>query len=308
MSAPALHAFLTQYQQHTNQQLGTLVYSKADHVHLQLNNSLTQAMRYSLLNGGKRIRPILVYASALAVRDETSESYIPTATEDAFAVAIELIHSYSLVHDDLPAMDDDDLRRGKPTSHIQFDEATAILSGDALQCLAFEHICTHKAIAPHIALQAMSLLSHHAGSSGMVMGQAIDLTYVDKQLTLQQLQYMHNLKTGALIEAAVSLGAIANQAHQAHQDALNHYARAIGLAFQVQDDILDVTANTSELGKPQGSDQESNKPTYVSLLGLEGAQLKAQTLCEQAHLALDDFGPEADILRHIASYIIERSH
>lgn len=308
MSAPALHAFLTYYQQHTNQLLDKLIYSKADHVQLQLNNSLAEAMRYSLLNGGKRIRPILVYASALAVRGEMGEGYTPSPTEDAFAVAIELIHSYSLVHDDLPAMDDDDLRRGKPTSHIQFDEATAILSGDALQCLAFEYICRHAAASPQVALQAISLLSHCAGSSGMVMGQAIDLAYVDKQLTIQQLQYMHNLKTGALIEAAVSLGAIANQASQAQHDALSNYAGAIGLAFQVQDDILDVTANTADLGKPQGSDQERNKPTYVSLLGLEGAQLKAQSLCDQAHHALDHFGPEADTLRHIASYIVERSH
>lgn len=308
MSASALHVFLTHYQQHTNQLLDTLIYSKADNAQLNLNNSLAEAMRYSLLNGGKRIRPILVYASSLAVRGEASESYIPSATEDAFAVAIELIHSYSLVHDDLPAMDDDDLRRGKPTSHIQFDEATAILSGDALQCLAFEHICTHAAASPQVTLQAMSLLSRCAGSSGMVMGQAIDLAYVDKQLTVQQLQYMHSLKTGALIEAAVSLGAIANQANQAQYDALSQYARAIGLAFQVQDDILDVTANTIELGKPQGSDQERNKPTYVSLLGLENAKLKAQSLCDDAHHALDDFGAEANILRRIASYIVERSH
>ena len=308
MSAPALHAFLTHYQQHTNQLLDTLIYSKADHDQLQLNNSLAEAMRYSLLNGGKRIRPILVYAAALAVRGEAVVNYTPSTTEDAFAVAIELMHSYSLVHDDLPAMDDDDLRRGKPTSHIQFDEATAILSGDALQCLAFEYICTHADATPQMALQAISLLSRHAGSSGMVMGQAIDLAYVDKQLTIQQLQYMHNLKTGALIEAAVSLGAIANKASRAHHDALSHYAGAIGLAFQVQDDILDVTANTIDLGKPQGSDQERNKPTYVSLLGLEGAQSKAQSLCEQAHHALEGFGPEADILRCIASYIVERHH
>ena len=313
MSAQLLCTFLSHYQERTNQQLAALIFSKSTNNPTQQatlstnsSNLLVEAMNYSLVNGGKRIRPILVYAAALATRGGTTENYTPTATEDAFAVAIELVHSYSLIHDDLPAMDDDDLRRGLPTCHIQFDEATAILAGDALQCFAFEHICTHSNTTASIALEAIALLSNSAGASGMVMGQAIDLAAVDKQLDIEQLERMHNLKTGALIEAAVGLGAIANQATISQRDALHAYARAIGLAFQVHDDILDVTANTSELGKPQGSDQERNKPTYVSLLGLEGAQIKAKALCAEAHLSLRSFGSEADTLRQIATYIIER--
>lgn len=260
---------------------------------------LAGAMEYSLLNGGKRVRPVLAYASALAV------GKINSATDD-FACALECMHSYSLIHDDLPAMDDDDLRRGKPTCHIQFDEATAILAGDALQCLAFEIIAKSRNLEAKTLLKAVRILSGSAGASGMVLGQAIDLASVNKQLALEELEGMHAYKTGALIEASVILGALSAGASVTQLDALSRYAKAIGLAFQVQDDIIDVISDTEILGKNQGSDEEKNKPTYVSLLGLEKATEKARGLNRQAHDALETFGSNADHLRDLADYIIRR--
>ena len=260
---------------------------------------LKAAMHYSLTNGGKRVRPLLVYASARAIQPTMSEGL------DWIAAALESIHAYSLVHDDLPAMDDDDLRRGKATTHIAFDEASAILAGDALQTLAFELL----ALAPLTADLRVSLvaqLARASGASGMVLGQAIDLAAVNQQLNLAQLERMHQHKTGALISASVAMGATAAGANSTQLGALGRYAEAIGLAFQVQDDILDVTSDTETLGKQQGADSSHNKPTYVSLLGLDAAKAKARELHQSAHQAIADFGAEADALRQLADYIIER--
>lgn len=263
---------------------------------------LGEAMAYSLLGGGKRIRPLLVYASAYAIMGHSQGNAI-----DAAATAVECIHAYSLVHDDLPAMDDDDLRRGLPTCHIAFDEATAILAGDALQTLAFESLANCQAHST-TALNLIRELSRCSGAVGMVAGQAIDMGATRQSPTLTQLEMMHNHKTGALIEAAVIMGALATgQAVNPLLPALRKYAKAIGLAFQVQDDILDVTADTQTLGKRQGADLERNKATYVSHLGLEGARLKATQLNDDALQALADFDSNADLLRDISAYIIARS-
>ena len=263
---------------------------------------LRAAMRYSLFNGGKRVRPILAYAAAEAINPQ-----LPSAALDPVAAALECLHSYSLVHDDLPAMDDDDLRRGKPTCHIAFNEATAILAGDGLQTLAFELLCQAPASA-ETRLRLVQTLAQASGAQGMVLGQAIDLAAVDQQLSLQQLETMHRHKTGALIRASVAMGALMAGASDAQLAALDQYAAAIGLAFQVQDDILDVTADTHTLGKQQGADIARNKPTYVSLLGLEAARSKARDLHQQAQDALAGLGTSAERLRQLASYIVERGH
>lgn len=263
---------------------------------------LREAMRYSLFNGGKRVRPTLAYAAALAINTDT-----PPALLDRVACALESLHSYSLVHDDLPAMDDDDLRRGKPTCHIAFDEATAILAGDALQTLAFE-LLSEANTDPAIQIALVRQLAHASGVRGMVLGQAIDLAAVDKQIDLTHLENMHRHKTGALIRASVSMGATAAGASAQQLQALDSYAAAIGLAFQVQDDILDVTVDTETLGKQQGADIARNKPTYVALLGLEGARTKAQELHQQALAALASFDANADQLRALSAYIIERGN
>lgn len=264
--------------------------------------ALAEAMAYSLGSGGKRIRPILVYAAGAALDRE------PDRALDCIAMSVECLHAYSLVHDDLPAMDDDDLRRGHPTCHIAFDEATAILAGDALQTLAFDLLagCDDLTAGQRIAL--ISDLARASGAAGMVLGQAIDLGAVDRQLTLQELERMHRHKTGALIRASVSMGARASGASETQLASLVEYAEAIGLAFQVQDDILDVTADTGTLGKRQGADVSRHKPTYVSLLGLEGARTKGEELLEQSLASLNDFGAGAEALRHLARYIVERDH
>ncbi|ACE86039.1 (2E,6E)-farnesyl diphosphate synthase [Cellvibrio japonicus] len=263
---------------------------------------LRAAMRYSLFNGGKRVRPILAYASALAINPHISLKQV-----DPIAAAVECLHAYSLVHDDLPAMDDDDLRRGKPTCHIAFNEATAILAGDGLQTLAFELLGSIEAPAD-IRIQLIQVLAKGSGVEGMVLGQAIDLAAVEQQLTLEQLETMHRYKTGALIRASVTMGALFAGANNTQLAALDQYASAIGLAFQVQDDILDVISDTQTLGKQQGADIARNKPTYVSLLGLDAARTKADDLYRQAQKALDGFGSSADPLRQLASYIVERTH
>lgn len=263
---------------------------------------LRAAMRYSLFNGGKRVRPILAYAAALAINPQTDLNRF-----DMIACALECLHSYSLVHDDLPAMDDDDLRRGKPTCHIAFNEAIAILAGDGLQTLAFELIAASD-FEPAIQIQLVRQLAQGSGAAGMALGQAIDLAAVDQQLSLTQLETMHRHKTGALIRASVSMGATAAGATSAQLQALDDYAAAIGLAFQVQDDILDVTTDTNTLGKQQGADIARNKPTYVSLLGLEAARTKAHSLHQQALAALTSFGNSADTLRHLATFIVERAN
>jgi len=276
------------------------------HLSHDTNNSRSQrlqkAMQYSLLSGGKRIRPLLAYASAEAIAEANPVT-------DIVAASVECIHAYSLIHDDLPAMDDDDLRRGQPTCHIQFDEATAILAGDGLQTLAFELLSRPSHIDPNQQLHMLNTLSKASGLSGMVEGQAIDLEAVDKELNLEQLKTMHNLKTGALITASVTLGALSTgMASNKQIDTLSQYAQAVGLAFQVQDDILDVTSDTSTLGKQQGADALNNKPTFVSLLGIDGAQKKATTLYSNALDALGGFDYRADNLRNLAAYIVKRQH
>lgn len=265
---------------------------------------LYQAMRYSVINGGKRVRPLLAYAACEALGGAAEQA-------NGAACAVELIHAYSLVHDDLPAMDDDDLRRGQPTTHIAFDEACAILAGDALQALAFEVLCD-ASLSPVDAdtrLRMLASLAHAAGPAGMAGGQAIDLGSVGHRLDQAALETMHRHKTGALIEASVRLGALASgRSDAASLQALQDYARAIGLAFQVQDDILDVESDTATLGKTQGKDQAHDKPTYPALLGLDAAKTYAGELRDQALAALAPFDSRADALRELARYIVARSH
>jgi len=300
--------FLLLCQQRINQQLDFLLPDTEDHTNqLSSSSQLKSALRYSVLNGGKRIRPILCYAAAEAITG-SQENGINQDT-DLVASSIELIHAYSLVHDDLPAMDDDNLRRGKPTCHIKYDEATAILAGDALQALAFEQLTKLQQIPAETSLQLVACLAKAAGTQGMVEGQAIDISSVDQTLNLQQLEYMHHKKTGEMILASITMGALsAGNATTNQLTALDTYGRAIGLAFQVQDDILDVTSDTAVLGKQQGADQALNKPTYTALLGLEGAKEKAQQLHTQAINALAIFDDNADQLRAVADYIVSREY
>ena len=264
---------------------------------------LHEAMRYAVLGGGKRIRPVLVYASGEAFGVDLSGL-------DGPAVAVELIHAYSLIHDDLPAMDDDDLRRGRPTCHKAFDEATAILAGDAIQALAF-HVLAHDPsirISAEQRISMIDILAIASGSQGMAGGQAIDLAAVGKKLSIDELENMHNHKTGALIRASVELGALSLPNYDpALFEKISKFAKCIGLAFQVQDDILDVEGDTQTLGKPQGSDIERNKPTYPDLLGMAGAKQVARDLHAQAIQMLKAFDSRADTLRQIADYIVERN-
>ncbi|GHD52272.1 farnesyl-diphosphate synthase [Marinobacter persicus] len=263
---------------------------------------LQEAMRYSVLGGGKRIRPALCMAAARAMGDDMEKALVP-------ACAVELVHAYSLIHDDLPAMDDDNLRRGRPTTHIAFDEATAILAGDALQALAFDWLANNPAVPADARLAMVQELARAAGHRGMVGGQAIDLESVGKAITLAELETMHRHKTGALIEASVRMGALcATDRDPDRLDALTTCARALGLAFQVQDDLLDIEGDTEVIGKPQGSDLAREKPTYPSLLGLDGAREHLQALLTQAQNSLSDFGSEADPLRAMADYVVARSH
>lgn len=268
----------------------------------KLPQTLHQAMRYSVLGGGKRLRPTLAYAAGQALG-------LNWERLDGPACAVEFIHVYSLIHDDLPAMDNDDLRRGKPTCHKAYDEATAILAGDALQALAF-HVLAHDASMQCSAEQRLTMIDTLAvasGPAGMVGGQAIDLGSVGKILTLPELENMHIHKTGALIRAAVKLGALAKSDIDSDTlERLDRYAKCIGLSFQIQDDILDVESDTATLGKTQGKDQDANKPTYPALLGMAGAKQKARDMHDTAIAALENLGPEADPLRDISLYIIER--
>lgn len=260
---------------------------------------LEAAMRHGLLAGGKRLRPLLVYMAGRALGAEEQAL-------DAPAAAIELIHAYSLIHDDLPAMDDDDLRRGQPTVHKAFDEASAILAGDALQALAFEVLAS----SAHPRLGSLvHTLALASGRDGMVAGQALDLDAVGSHPDVDALAHMHAHKTGALIVAAVRLGGlVAANDGDPRLNALTRYARAIGLAFQIHDDILDVTGDTVTLGKTSGADAARAKPTYPSLLGLEGAQRKAHSLIDEAIAALAPLGECAAPLADLAHYMIERDH
>jgi len=266
--------------------------------------ALFAAMRYSVFNGGKRLRPALCFAAANAIGGGNT-----TDNTAKVAAAVEAIHAYSLIHDDLPAMDDDDLRRGKPTCHIQFGEATAILAGDALQSLAFQQLTELSDLPAETRLELVSMLSRYAGCAGMVTGQAIDLAATGQALQLEQLKTMHGYKTGALIEASVLMGAIATgAANQQQLDALKQFASAIGLAFQIQDDILDEESSTEHLGKQQGSDAANNKSTYTSILGLEQAREQAAELYQQSMSSLELFAERAEPLRQLASFIVNRAY
>lgn len=263
---------------------------------------LQHAMQYSLLLGGKRLRPFLVYSVGRMLGAVTTDL-------DGPAAAIECLHTYSLIHDDLPAMDDDDLRRGQPTCHKAFDEATAILAGDALQTLAFEILTQHQyqAVNSDRQLQLVRELARQSGYQGMCGGQAIDLAHTNKTMTLEDLEQMHSLKTGALICCAVHFGWLCSpDQNPAHLAALLQYARAIGLAFQVQDDILDIEGDTATLGKPQGSDLQANKVTYPALLGLAAAKQKAADLVDEARQTLHTLPYDTTELAELASYVIAR--
>jgi farnesyl diphosphate synthase len=261
---------------------------------------LHEAMRYALLGGGKRVRPLLVYAAGALFGADAN-------TLSRAAAAVEMIHAYSLVHDDMPCMDDDELRRGKPTVHVAYDEATALLVGDALQSQAFMVLSEADGVPPARVLAMVRLLGTASGSAGMCGGQAIDLDSVGLSLTLEQLERMHQLKTGALLRASVVLGALAGKDLSDEElRALNVYARAIGLAFQVVDDVLDATADSATLGKTAGKDAADNKPTYVSILGLEPSRALAEKLRLEAHAALEPFGDKALRLRELADLIVQR--
>lgn len=265
---------------------------------------LHEAMRYSVLGGGKRIRPALVFAAAHAVG----------LTEDqveAAACAIEFIHVYSLVHDDLPAMDDDDLRRGRPTCHKAYDEATAVLVGDALQTLAFHVLTRDPALpaAPAVRLKLVELLAEASGSRGMAGGQAIDLAVWGQKLNMQQVEDLHALKTGALIRASVMMGAACQPALEPHmQQALLGFVNPIGLAFQIQDDLLDLLSDVSTLGKATNADSERDKPTHPAIIGIEASQERVRLLHEQALNSLSPFGARAELLRSLADWLLARRY
>jgi len=269
-----------------------------------LPEPLHSAMRYAVLGGGKRVRAALVYAAGQACAGALTGPAIDSALDRA-AVAVELIHAYSLVHDDLPCMDNDTLRRGRPAAHVRHGEAMAMLAGDALQPLAFQ-ILTEMPIAPARMVSAVQTLARAAGSQGMAGGQAIDLDSVGKPLNVEMLQTMHVMKTGAMLAASVVLGGIVSGASSPQRQALEAYSQAVGLAFQVVDDVLDVTADTVSLGKTAGKDAVDNKPTYVSLLGLEQARALAGQLRDNAHEALSPFGASAARLAGLADYIVLR--
>ncbi len=261
---------------------------------------LHEAMRYATLGGGKRVRPLLAFAAG-ELTGAAPEKL------DIAACAVEMIHAYSLVHDDLPCMDDDVLRRGRPTCHIEFDEPTALLVGDSLQTLAFELLASQPLGEPKQQLEMIALLAHASGSRGMAGGQAIDLASVGKALDQPELELMHALKTGALIRAAVLLGALSGQAlHAEERNNLDRFAKRAGLLFQVVDDILDCTASTATLGKTAGKDEAADKPTYVSLLGLDAARAYAGELRADALDALSIFGARASRLTQLADFISHR--
>ncbi len=277
--------------------------SKLDNLPIN-DEKLHAAMRYGLLIGGKRMRPYLAYITGEALNAKQSDI-------DGVAAALECIHAYSLLHDDLPAMDDDDLRRGQPTCHKAFDEATAILAGDSLQTLAFDIIANHPFSADIAAkrIELLRLLVNASGYQGMCGGQALDLAATGKAISLQELETLHSLKTGALLEASVMMAAQCSTiASDNDKKQLAHFAKLIGLAYQVRDDIIDITSTEEELGKPAGSDLEANKSTYPALLGLAGAQEKADNLYQQALQALATLPYNTQNLSDFATFIINRKH
>ena len=265
---------------------------------------LHSAMRYAVLGGGKRLRPLLIYATGETLG-------LSPECLDGPAAAVEIIHAYSLIHDDLPAMDDDELRRGRPTCHIAYDEATAILAGDALQVLAFQILAEDPAmnVTPAARVEMLKSVSTASGSAGMAGGQAMDLAAAGKRLDLAELELMHIYKTGALIRASVMLGAQSAAGLAAENfAALDRYAKCVGLAFQIQDDILDVEGETATLGKKAGADSALNKPTFPSILGLERSKRRAQDLKQEALDALAPLGTSAEPLRYLAEYIVSREN
>ena len=265
-------------------------------------HDLQTAINYSLLGAGKRVRATLVYATAEMLNFNLEAI-------DPAAAAVEMIHAYSLIHDDLPAMDDDDLRRGKPSCHIAFGEATAVLAGDALQSLAFEVLAQPTVgLSAERRCQMIAELAIAIGPAGMAAGQTIDLAAHQIDLDLQGLEQMHRLKTGALIQACCRLVAIGANADDSVRQALDAYSASLGLCFQICDDILDVTASTDQLGKPSGSDDARQMPTYVTLLGLQGARVAADECSDRALDSLTQFGPEADLLRELVKYQQQRTH
>ncbi|RSD30621.1 (2E,6E)-farnesyl diphosphate synthase [Vibrio pectenicida] len=294
-----MHEALTSLQKRNNQQL--------EYWLSQLPNpeqNLIEAMHYGLLLGGKRVRPFLVYITGQMLGCQFEELDTP-------ASAVECIHAYSLIHDDLPAMDNDELRRGQPTCHIKFDESTAILTGDALQTMAFTILCDGKlsSNAEHNRIKMVKVLAQASGANGMCLGQALDLAAEGRHVSLEELETIHHNKTGALLKCAIRLGALA--AGSKGNDILpqlDKYADAIGLAFQVQDDILDIISDTQTLGKPQGSDQALEKSTYPALLGLDGAVNKAHTLLTEALQALETIPYNTVLLEEFARYVIERKN
>lgn len=290
---------LSSFQQRNNQQLDEWLH-RLPYQHLPL----IEAMRYGLLLGGKRARPYLVYITGQMLGCQLADLDTP-------ACAVECIHAYSLIHDDLPAMDDDDLRRGKPTCHIKFDEATAILTGDALQTLAFT-ILAEGQLSTHgetNRIKMVQALAEASGAQGMCLGQALDLAAENRRITLDELETIHHNKTGVLMRCAIRMGAMAaGQKGLAILPQLDRYAAAVGLAFQVQDDILDIIGDTETLGKPQGSDQQLHKSTYPALLGLEGAMNKAQVLLAEALEALQAIPYNTEHLEEFARYVIERKN
>ncbi|ETR70678.1 MAG: geranylgeranyl diphosphate synthase, type II [Candidatus Magnetoglobus multicellularis str. Araruama] len=287
--------YMKHQQKRINEKLIAILSTSTHH------SQLLTAMEYSLMAGGKRIRPILCLAAAEAVTDNTIDIL-------STAVAIECIHTYSLIHDDLPSMDNDDYRRGKPTCHKAFDEATAILAGDALLTLAFEILSedSQQNHDPHHQLQVIRMIAHAAGSPGMIEGQMRDIVSETQQLTSDALEQLHNLKTGALIMASVAAGAILAKASDQQKQSLTTYAQNIGLAFQVIDDILNVKGDPKRMGKAVGTDVRLQKNTYPGLMGLDGAERKALELVNNAISALNSFDNRAEPLRGIANYIIYR--
>jgi geranylgeranyl diphosphate synthase type II len=291
---------LTVYINNKNQQINVAL-EKILHASIP-SEPIVEAMKYSLMAGGKRIRPVLCLAAAEAVGGKP-QAVLPAAC------ALEIVHTYSLIHDDLPAMDNDDLRRGKPTCHVAFDEATAILAGDALLTLAFQVLSSVQSTTGNQAsgwLKVIHIISTAAGYRGMIRGQMLDMAAEGQHLTLAELKSMHALKTGALIEASLLCGALLADARKRQMDILKTYARSIGLAFQVTDDILNVEGNPKIMGKAVGTDELREKSTYPAILGLERSRQFAKNLVNEALQALENFDKKADPLRALATYIIDR--
>ena len=295
----SFHETLKQYRQRVDQALLTQLPSRETS-----GTQLPVVMHYAVTNGGKRVRPVLTYATGKALG-------LSLDRVDVAACALEMMHAYSLVHDDLPAMDDDDLRRGKPTCHTAFDEALAILAGDALQALAFTILALNRdpLVSDTAKLRMVEILGEASGAKGMAAGQAIDLESVGRKLTLAELENMHNHKTGALIKASVLLPAVLSESSDPElMPRLEGYAGAVGLSFQIVDDILDVVSDTETLGKKQGADIALNKPTYPALLGLDGAREHAERMHEKALSYLDGLGSDFDELRTLSAYIVQRTY